>query len=454
MADGGDRRIGFEELTGLSIGRALLITLPCTALIAGSIWLAVQFLDPMPPRRIVLAAGPHGSELHALAERYAARVSAQGIGVDVLATRGTGDNIALLAERPARVDAGFVVAGSATADQAATVVDIANLYLSPLWGFVRAESADVTLASLRGRRIAVGAPGSGLNAMLVPVLAANGVTAGNTDLRQTTRAEALQSLAAGNLDAVFLGEGPTSPDFQRELSLPGVQLMSFPRAEAYERRFPYIVQLSLPTGTIDLERGIPDRPLKLIGSTMMLVARADIHPTVVDLLVDSAQALQSHQGLFHRRGDFPQQHAVDNVPISGQAVLYAREGPSLLRRYLPLWAADAMQRALILAVPLVAVIIPLMRFLPAIIDLIGRRQLLMGYARLRRVEQALRARGASAPVGDLVRELERIEESVATLQKSVIRAGAFYTFRVHLRLVRESVATRRPASSEAAKLPS
>ena len=37
MADGGDRRIGFEELTGLNIGPALLIALPCIALIAGSI---------------------------------------------------------------------------------------------------------------------------------------------------------------------------------------------------------------------------------------------------------------------------------------------------------------------------------------------------------------------------------------------------------------------------------
>ncbi len=99
MADGTERGIRFEEFTGLTIGRALLVAVPVLALVVASIWLAVQFLDPMPPRRIVLATGPEGSALHALGERYAERVSAQGIAVDVRATRGPADNVVLLGDR-------------------------------------------------------------------------------------------------------------------------------------------------------------------------------------------------------------------------------------------------------------------------------------------------------------------------------------------------------------------
>jgi len=69
MAGGSDLRVGFEEFTGLSVGRALLMAVPALALalVAAAFWLAVQFLDPLPPRRIVLATGPEGSALHALA---------------------------------------------------------------------------------------------------------------------------------------------------------------------------------------------------------------------------------------------------------------------------------------------------------------------------------------------------------------------------------------------------
>jgi hypothetical protein len=116
-----------------------------------------------------------------------------------------------------------------------------------------------------------------------------------------------------------------------------------------------------------------------------------------------------------------------------------REGPSLLRQYLPLWAADAAQRLLVLAVPLLAVILPLIRYLPALLDLLGRRQLLLAYAGLRRVDRRVRARRPEEPVDDLLRELTRIEDLVAGIQESVFKAGDLYTFRVHVRLVRDAV---------------
>jgi hypothetical protein len=220
--------------------------------------------------------------------------------------------------------------------------------------------------------------------------------------------------------------------------------MSFPRADAYARRFAHVVSLRLPAGTLDLERGIPDRELALIGTTVMLAARADLHPTVVDLLYDVARQLHSGQGLFEQRGEFPHLHAVDQVPVSQQAVLHARTGPSLLRRYLPLWVADAIQRAIVLAIPLLAVILPLVRVLPAILDVVGRRRLFLGYARLRRVDRKLRSN--TGPDEDLLRELDRIEEDVAGLEDSVFKAGELYTFRVHVRVVRESIRARSAAA--------
>ncbi|MGZ8253309.1 MAG: TAXI family TRAP transporter solute-binding subunit [Burkholderiaceae bacterium] len=456
MPDGNDERLGFEELTGLSIGRALLAAVPVLAVIAGSFWLAAQFLHPLPPRRIVLATGPEGSALHALGARYAERISAQGIAVDLRATRGAADNAALLAARNERVDAAFLVAGGASAEQAAGLVNVSNLFHVPLLCLSREIPREITLAGLKGKRVAIGVPGSGLNGLLRPLLAANGVTADNTTLVETLPQAAVQSLATGEADAIFLGEGVDSPDLARALDIPGVGLMGFPRAEAYERRFAHIVRLYLPPGTVDLARGIPDRGLALVGSTVMIAARDDVHPTVVDLLVDVARQLHSGQSVFEKRGEFPNLHDVDDVPVSAQAVQYAREGPSFLRRYLPLWAADALQRTIVLAVPLLAVLIPLARFLPLVLDVIGRRRVFAGYARLRRVEQAMRTRMPGAATDDLLRDLDRIEESVTRVKESVIKAGELYTFRVHVRVVREAVLARAQGapSDRAGALPS
>jgi len=327
----------------------------------------------------------------------------------------------------------------------------------PLWCLARSTSGDLTIAELKGKRLAVGAPGTGLNAWLAPLLAANGVTPQNTQLFHLSSEESVRELAADRLDAVFLADAAPEPHFLAALALPGVRLMSFPRAEAYGRRFQHVATLQLPAGTIDLAHGIPDRPLSLIGTSMILAARADLHPTVIDLLVDAARKAHSGQSLFAKRGEFPHLHAVDDVPVSEQAQIYTRDGPSLLRRYLPLWAADAVQRIIILALPLFAVAVPIIRYLPAMLDLLGRRHVFRCYASLRRIDRAVRARRPEESVDDLLRELDRIEESVASAKESVLKAGDLYTLRVHLGVVRRAAVqhasrAERQAAAEASKV--
>jgi len=440
----------FEEFTGLSVLSTFLVAVPALVLIAASIWVASRFLDPMPPRKIVLAAGPEGSALHALGSRYAELVGRQGIRVEVLTTLGAADNLDRLTQPRGQVAIGFILAGMATTEQVQRIVNVSNLTHVPLWCLARVPSGEVTLAALKGKRLAVGARGTGLNAWLLPLLRVNGIAPENTAFLELTPGDSVRALGEGRADAVFLGEGFEDRHLIEALALPGVRIMSFPRAQAYARRFPNIVSLLLPAGTLDFARGIPDRDIALIGTSLMLAARSDVHPTVVDLFVDAARALHSGQGIFDKRGEFPNLSFVDNVPVSSQAQAYAREGPSLLRRYLPLWAGDAVQRLIVLAVPLLAVILPLIRYLPTLLNLLGQRRLLLGYAGLRRIDRRLRARRPEEPVDDLLRDLERIEDSIAGIRESVFKAGKLYTFRGHLRLVREAVSNHAAQGSRAA----
>ena len=435
----------FEEFTGLTRRGLLLIVIPSLALVAGSFWLAAQFLEPLPPRRIVLATGPEGSALYALGQRYRAILARDGITVEVRATRGAGENVDLLARPAPAVDAAFLVAGTVPPQRAQAIENVSNLMYAPLWGLERGATAMTSVAELRGKRIAVGAPGSGIEAALAPLLSANGILPDNTTLLRLPADESLRALAKGEVDVVFHGEGLQSKQFQETLRMPDIRLIDFPRADAYTRRFAHIVRLDLPEGTIDLARNIPDRDLTLIGTTVMIAARADMHPTVVELLVDAARESHGARGIFEKRGEFPHMSPVDDVPMSVHAIRYARDGPSLLRRYLPLWLAGLLQRAFTLAIPLVAVVLPLMRGLPAAIRFMNRRPIYRGYADLRHVELSLHARNPAASVEDLLQELERIEGSVAGLRRSVLRASELYTLRVHLRIVRDAVLARAHA---------
>ncbi|MGE5128037.1 MAG: TAXI family TRAP transporter solute-binding subunit, partial [Sphingomonadaceae bacterium] len=315
MFEKSERGSRFEDFTGLTWHGLLLIAVPSLALVVGSFWLAAQFIEPLPPRRIVLASGPEGSALYALGQRYRAILAKSGIQVEVRATRGPGENVRLLAGDGASADAAFLVAGTVPPAEAGRIENTSNLFYAPLWGLTRIPSNIDSVAALRGKRIAVGAPGSGIEAALAPLLAANGITPDNTTLLRLPADDSLRALAKGEVDVVFHGEGLRSKEFQEVLRSPDIQLINFPRAEAYTRRFPYLVRLELPEGTLDLARDIPHRDLTLIGTTVMLAARAGLHPTVVDLLVDATRESDSTQGIFEKRGQFPNMIQVDDVPV-------------------------------------------------------------------------------------------------------------------------------------------
>ena len=79
---------------------------------------------------------------------------------------------------------------------------IASLYYEPLWIFVRRGEPIDALAALAGKRVSMGMPGSGTNALATPLLAASGVTAANatllrvpTDQRAGVRSRAATSMS-------------------------------------------------------------------------------------------------------------------------------------------------------------------------------------------------------------------------------------------------------------------
>jgi TRAP-type uncharacterized transport system substrate-binding protein len=152
--------------------------------------------------------------------------------------------------------------------------------------------------------------------------------------------EALRGLKEGEVDAALLVGPAQAPAIREALRDPDVKLMSFTRADTYPRRFPYIKTLTLTPGAIDLALRIPERErerereVRLIGTKAMLVARDDLRPALIELLLNAARELHSQQGLFEADDEFPNTARVD-LPVSTEAIRHFRFGPRLPHRYMP-----------------------------------------------------------------------------------------------------------------------
>jgi TRAP-type uncharacterized transport system substrate-binding protein len=60
------------------------------------VWASIQFLEPGPPRRIVLASGAESGVYHRYAQQYVEALGREGIKVEERMTGGAVENLRLL----------------------------------------------------------------------------------------------------------------------------------------------------------------------------------------------------------------------------------------------------------------------------------------------------------------------------------------------------------------------
>jgi TRAP-type uncharacterized transport system substrate-binding protein len=408
------------------------------AVLVAAAFAGAWFLQSTIPRHIVLASGLKDGMYHELAQRYREILARDGVTVEERLTGGADDNERLLRDPQSNVDVAFMHGGVVRLEDRGTLVMLASLYYEPLWIFYRGAERLTQLDELRYRRLAVGSPGSGVRAFVEPLLEANNITGFNSGWMPLVNREAIRALQGGAVDAAFLIGPVQSPAVWEALHDPTLKLMSLARADAYPRRFPYIRKLTLPAGAVDLALRIPEEEVRLISTEAMLVARDDLSPAIVNLLLDAAREVHSGQGFFEATREFPNTNPVD-LPVAASADRHHRFGPSLLHRYLPFFVATFIERLVILLVPLLVILVPIVNFLPQALRWRVRSRIYRWYGELALLERDVDARTGALPIDQWLADLDRIERAAEHVRIPASFASEAYTLREHIALVRRTV---------------
>ncbi len=396
--------------------------------------LAYQFVEPAPPKAITLATGSPTGAYHAFGLAMRDILAANDIELKLQNTAGSDENATLLAE--GKVDIALMQGGTPleSVSGGEHLRALASLYYEPLWIFHRIDPAPVRLATLARRRVNRGVPGSGTRRLADELLMLNNVKSEN--FSELDNASASEALRAGELDALFMVSGENSPETQTLLQAPGISLMDLPRAKAYHLHRRYLSPLTLPPGAIDLANERPPTERQMIGVTAMLVARKDLHPALVDLLLLSAPKIVGGDGLFHTAGQFPSGLYL-SMPLSKEAQRFHKRGPSFLQRFLPFWAATLIDRLVVMLIPLAALVIPLFKLFPPLYRWRVRSRIYRWYEDLQRIETRLDA-GRADPE-ELDAAVRRIEMEVKQVETPLSYADQLYHLRSHINLVRTRI---------------
>jgi TRAP-type uncharacterized transport system substrate-binding protein len=416
------------------------VAVPVGLVVVAAIWLAVRLVHQAPPTFIRMLSGPDGSSYRTMAERYQKIIEKHGVKVVLVPSLGALDNLHRLVDRHTAVDVGFVQGGLAEDADITGLESLGTVLTQPMTIYYRGAETIDRLSQLRGKRVAIGPEGSGTRALALKMLKANDLDAAALTTTPAAGEEAVRALAAGELDAGFFMGDSVTPKVLRSLrEAAGVRLMSFRQADGYVRRLKFLRRLTLPEGAMDLGKDYPPETVELVGPAVELVARADLHPALSDLLISAAREVHGGAGMYRAAGEYPAPLAHE-FPISDDAERYYKSGGQFLYKTLPFWLASLVDRVLVVVLPLLVIVVPATRVAPSLYRWRVRSRIYRWYGALMAIEREMKADRTHARGAEIAKHLDEIERAVTELRTPPSFGDQLYVLRDHVASVRRRLA--------------
>jgi TRAP-type uncharacterized transport system substrate-binding protein len=383
-----------------------------------------------------MATGAEGDAYHETGKRYQEILARAGVRLRLVPTNGTVANLALLRDRRSGVSVALMQGGATTEREAPKIESLGTVFYEPLWLFQRRDLGGKGVDELRGRKISIGPEGSGTRLVALELLKRRGIDGRTVEFFDYPLQVAAEKLLAGEIDAALMMISSDAAIVRRLLADERVELTNFPNIDAYIALYPYLSKVVVPAGVGDLANNRPPADVELFAAKASLVVREDVHSAIQFLLLNAAVQIHSRPGILRRPGQFPAAEAID-LPLSNEANQFYRSGRPFLQNYLPFWAASLAGRMLIVLIPIVGILYPLLRLVPAIYGWVMRRRVARLYGELRFLEDELVARRDASEERTIVERLDNLERQANRLRIPAAYASMVYMLRHHIDLVRQ-----------------
>ena len=462
---------GFAKLALITGGLTIVAVLAVLAV--------VLMTSDRSSERVVL--GVPGPQYDELAKTYRRDLERHGVQLELRQNTDGFATFSSLLDRSSGMHAALVKGGLfgslrgrlATAkdrelhdNEAAGLRSIGRVFHEPIWVFTRGDLPIESLRDLKNKKILVGGEQTATRRIAMQLLNANGINGKNARLLEAALSADASQLLKREADAAILILPPEDERIQQLLRVDDIRLMDFsPEVEAYTNRFPALTKVMLRTGAIEFEPQIPSADISLLATSAAVVVRADMPPALLNLLayavVHNPKSGFDKVGdpiMFYRAGEFPTVSDPEfEVANEARTIYKSGELPFFLRVLAPMnhklglpFSATAFAwthaATLVVLIPILAVLLPVMRALPAIYVWTVRRKLVYWYRQLTFVEKNLDRGEQPYNARAAQDEVERIEAAVRRIHLPHYFSDQLYDLRSHIDLVRQrlSQTNRRP----------
>ncbi|WP_048437896.1 hypothetical protein [Caenimonas sp. SL110] len=420
-----------------------LCYLPIVLITVLAIWACAHWLFPLPPRSVTLAVGVSNGGYAQIAQQYRDELERRGIAVDIVTSPdGALGPVQRLAAPGDSSQAGFAHGLLATQDPASGIQALAVIGKQPVWVFTH-HSGVIGLQLLRNLKVAAGPAGASTRQVAVQLLGQAQVKPSEVSWLESGGLPAANELLERRIDAMFVIGSGDSPTVRLLSRSPGIYMLGVERANALTAREPRLQPFVLPQGSIELRSDIPPRDLTMLYTGTHLLVRTAMHPALQRALLDTATDTHSVPTFLQRQNEYPDYQC--DFPLSPTAMLYANGQRPMLERALPYWWAQLAELLLFAVLPVIAIAIAALVWIPQLFSLRVDAVLAHYYGELNFLQNDLEAFASESPMKlkGLLVKLDQMEQEVASLDLPNRFSDRWYTLREHLVAARERLLTLR-----------
>ncbi len=421
--------------------KKIILYLVC---LLGLIFLILNFLIPAPPKNLVMVTGSQSGAYQPIGEMFKQELAKYGISLEVRETKGSEENLILIGAKNSDVDLALMQSGTGSAKNHPELESLESLFYEPLWvafnpsSFSALEREPKSIVDLNHKIVSIATQGSGSYQLNQAVLRINGLNPQQSNFVQLNNDDAFTALKAGQIDAMMLVLAPESALAQKMFSDQSIGLMSIEQAYGYPGRLSYIKPIVIKPGVLNIASDIPHTQKMTIAPVAELVAKKDLNPATIYLLMSISKKYFSKPGILNAENEFPSNAGL-SFSLNEDADNYLKNGPSFLFQYLPFWVAVWAERMIKLSLPLIALLIPLFNVIPSLTDYRKKLKFANIYRDLKMIEQGMSDHQDRVR---LSKQLGDIDQRAKELKVSDFHTKDIYDLRMHI----ESVKNRFSAS--------
>jgi len=191
------------------------------------------------------------------------------------------------------------------------LVAIGGLYPETVQLVTTAKSGITSFDDLKGKKVSVGAPGSGTYANAEQLLEVHGLTMDDIEAQNLDFGESTDGLTTGQIDAAFITAGYPTAAVEALSATTDVVIVPVEadKAEALIEKYPYYAVDAVPSGTYGLESDVPT-----VSVLAMIAVKSDLPD---DVAYGIAKAIYGNTDkISHAKGEFIKvETALDGIGI-------------------------------------------------------------------------------------------------------------------------------------------